>query len=94
MVENELFTMNLDCSNLRSYQPARKLYLQLIRFPQEIVPVMDFTITDIYLATFGDADLSNKGILVRPFGLGKSVSMRELNPSGSLFNCVIQFYII
>jgi DNA replication licensing factor MCM4 len=71
----------LDCANLKSYAPANKLYYQLLRFPQEIIPVMDFTVTKVFLDLFEDAEISAQGLVVRPFNLGRSVNMRELNPA-------------
>eukprot|EP00842_Homolaphlyctis_polyrhiza_P003307 jgi/Hompol1/3978/HPOL_006863-RA len=53
----ELYSMNLDCSNLYHYPPSKGLYEQLIRYPQEIVPLMDHTLTDIFLEKFEDAQL-------------------------------------
>ncbi len=77
-----MYYVNLDCANLRAFEPSRKLYYQLLRFPQEIIPVMDFTITQILMEMFQDVDLGDRGLVIRPFNLGKSVSMRELDPTG------------
>ncbi|KND01040.1 MCM DNA helicase complex subunit MCM4 [Spizellomyces punctatus DAOM BR117] len=80
--ESEDYNMNLDCSNLRVYQPARKLYNQLIRYPQEIIPLMDHTLTEIFLDMFEDVELPDGMTMrVRPFNLARSVNLRELNPS-------------
>ncbi|KAH6570542.1 hypothetical protein BASA50_008269 [Batrachochytrium salamandrivorans] len=79
---NDIRDMNLDCINLEAYLPARRLYQQLIRYPQEIIPLMDHTLTDIYLEKFDDADLPMSATMrVRPFNIQRTVNLRELNPS-------------
>lgn len=44
--------MNLDCSNLKAYAPSRKLFNQLIRYPQEIITLLDHALTEIFLQRF------------------------------------------
>ena len=48
-----LSNLNLDVRNLDAYPPAKKLYYQLINYPQEIIPIMDQTVKDcmVSLAT-------------------------------------------
>jgi DNA replication licensing factor MCM4 len=41
--------LNLDCENLRAFPPSRKLYGQLVKYPQEVVPAMDQVLKDIML---------------------------------------------
>lgn len=41
--------LNLDVVNLLSYPPSRKLYSQLIKYPQEVVPAMDQVLKDLML---------------------------------------------
>jgi DNA replication licensing factor MCM4 len=41
--------LNLDAINLLAYPPSKKLYTQLIKWPQEIVPTMDQTLKDYML---------------------------------------------
>ena len=41
--------LNLDCENLRSFPPSRKLYGQLVKYPQEVIPAMDQVLKDIML---------------------------------------------
>ncbi|ORY76778.1 MCM-domain-containing protein [Neocallimastix californiae] len=60
MNELKIYNLNLNCQNLKSYKKSLPLYHQLIRYPQEIIPIMDH---------------------VRPYNIGKSVNMRDLNPS-------------
>ncbi|KAI9105641.1 MCM2/3/5 family-domain-containing protein [Phlyctochytrium arcticum] len=80
--EMENYSLNLDCGNLRVYEPARKLYYQLVRYPQEIIPLMDHTLTEIFLDMFEDVELPDGVTMrIRPFNLARSVNLRELNPS-------------
>jgi DNA replication licensing factor MCM4 len=51
--------MNLDCSNLRLYLPSKRLYNQLIRYPQEVIPLMDHILTDFYYEIIDDAFVSS-----------------------------------
>lgn len=44
IIELGLTNLNLDAKNLLSYPSTRKLYYQLINYPQEIIPIMDHTI--------------------------------------------------
>jgi DNA replication licensing factor MCM4 len=39
--------LNLDMVNLQAFPPTRKLYTQLIKYPQEIIPVMDQVLKDL-----------------------------------------------
>ncbi|WPH04877.1 Hypothetical protein R9X50_00777400 [Acrodontium crateriforme] len=39
----------LDCRNLKSYPPTRKLWHQMQSFPAEIVPVMDAAVKDVMI---------------------------------------------
>ncbi len=82
--------MNLDCTNLKAYEPSRKLYQQLIRYPQEIIPLLDHTLTELVLDKYA-ADSSsfteNDMMKVRPFNLDRNVNLRELDPSGASTFC-------
>ena len=79
--------MNLDCTNLKAYEPSRKLYQQLIRYPQEIIPLLDHTLTELILDKFPDSSTftENDMMKVRPFNLDRNVNLRELDPSGELY---------
>ena len=76
--------MNLDCMNLASYEPSVRLYHQLVRYPQEIVPLMDHVLTDIFLERFEDTVMApDEAMRIRPFHLGRLINLRDLNPSGN-----------
>lgn len=42
-----LTTFNLDCKNLKAYPLTKKLWHQLLAYPQEIVPLMDQAVKDV-----------------------------------------------
>ena len=63
----------LDVGDLKLYPPTRKLYHQLILYPQEIVPVMDQAVKDTVL------ELATKGALKDR----SQSSAGQLNPSQS-----------
>jgi len=42
--------LNLDMVNLQAFPPTKKLYTQLIKYPQEIIPVMDQVLKDLMVA--------------------------------------------
>ncbi|KIY49746.1 MCM-domain-containing protein [Fistulina hepatica ATCC 64428] len=85
--------LNLDIANLDAWPAAPKLYSQVIKYPQEVIPAMDQVLKDLMLelaeidqqegmeVTDEDiSDILNKVYKVRPFGV-KAVNMRDLNPS-------------
>ena len=72
--------MNLDCKKLASYEPSKRLYQQLIRYPQEIIPLMDHVLTDVVLERDDGALPQGVIMKVRPFDLNQSLNLRDLNP--------------
>src|SRR5258706_4925875 len=42
--------LNLDMVNLQAFPPTRKLFTQLIKYAQEIIPVMDQVLKDLMIA--------------------------------------------
>ncbi|ORX45319.1 MCM-domain-containing protein [Hesseltinella vesiculosa] len=72
--------INLDCRNLLAYSDTHKLYDQLIKYPQEIIPLMDFTITQFYTTLHDDVDMNGQQFKIRPFNLKETVNMRDLDP--------------
>ncbi|KAI8899989.1 MCM2/3/5 family-domain-containing protein [Globomyces pollinis-pini] len=79
--QNQIYNLNLDCSKIKSYEPSQKLYFQLIRYPQEIIPLLDHVLTDIFQERFEGALPEGMSLKVRPFNLPTVVNLRELNPS-------------
>ncbi|KAK4689645.1 DNA replication licensing factor MCM4, partial [Tremellales sp. Uapishka_1] len=41
--------LNLDAINLLSYPPSKKLYQQLVSYPQEIIPIFDQVLRDVMI---------------------------------------------
>jgi DNA replication licensing factor MCM4 len=82
MFETEKWSLNLDCSNLLAYPKTRNLYHQLIRYPQEVIPLLDHVLKVIMMDMFEDRaeEINEKAITVRVFNTGRNVNMRELNP--------------
>ncbi|KAJ9096344.1 hypothetical protein QFC21_005164 [Naganishia friedmannii] len=47
--------LNLDSMNLLAYPPSKKLYHQLIAYPQEVIPIMDQVLKDVMIELCEDA---------------------------------------
>lgn len=85
--------LNLDAKNLLSYPATKKLYYQLINYPQEVIPIMDQTVKDCMVSlimdnnelTTGNAnidDIETNIYTIRPYNLNAvEKGMRELNPN-------------
>jgi DNA replication licensing factor MCM4 len=85
MNQNEVYDLNLDCAKIDSYVPTKKLFKQLVQYPQEIIPLMDHVLTELFLDRFESSPLPpGQSLKVRPFNLPTSVNLRELNPEGIL----------
>ncbi len=88
-----LTNLNLDARNLLSYASTKKLYYQLINYPQEVIPIMDQTVKDCMIllvmeraaetGTAGAVDEIETNIYtIRPFNINTiERGMRELNPN-------------
>ncbi|KAI9502304.1 MCM DNA helicase complex subunit [Coemansia spiralis] len=83
MHDSEIYQLNLDAQNICAYPPAANLYKQLANYPEEVVPIMDYVLTELYMEQFPDADveLAQSDLKVRPYNLSNSINMRDLNPS-------------
>jgi DNA replication licensing factor MCM4 len=80
--------LDLDCRHLLAYRGTQTLYTQLCRYPQEMIPLMDVTATDVFWQIVAPqlnlADMSGRdtwGIQVRPFGLSETVNLRDMSPA-------------
>lgn len=82
--------LNLDAANLLAYPATRKLYYQLINYPQEVIPIMDQTVKDCLVLLFLDLaavpasidDIETNIYTIRPYNLNAvRRGMRELNPN-------------
>jgi len=69
--------IDLDCMDLYAHKP--QMYQQLVRYPQEVVPIFDEVLQSVYERDV-EPDTSQQ-MQVRTFNLKESTNMRELNPS-------------
>ncbi|KAJ1661800.1 MCM DNA helicase complex subunit [Coemansia sp. RSA 1813] len=83
MHDSEIYQLNIDAQNICAYPQSHKLYKQLANYPEEVVPIMDYVLTELYMEQFPDADaeLVQSDLKVRPYNLSASTNMRDLNPS-------------
>lgn len=81
-VESEEWNLNIDCENVQSFD--EELYRQLVRYPQELIPIFDLVINELLAERHGEQldDSTDAHIRTRPFNLqGDSRrSMRNMNP--------------
>ncbi|CAI2161913.1 8691_t:CDS:10 [Funneliformis geosporum] len=77
--KTEVFKFNLDTQNLLAFEDTYKLYYQIIRYPQEIIPILDYVLAQIYAELYKKEPTED--LRVRPYNLGISKNMRELNPA-------------
>ncbi|KAJ1748577.1 MCM DNA helicase complex subunit [Coemansia sp. RSA 1821] len=83
MHETEIMQLNVDAQNLRAFAPSQRLYRLVVDYPQEVLPIMDYVLTEQYLEQFPDAnlELAQAEPKVRVYNLSTSTNMRDLNPS-------------
>lgn len=93
MRELGLTNLNLDAKNLLAYPSTRKLYYQLLNYPQEVIPIMDQTTKDCMVSLVMDNNGFDTGhtnvdeietniYTVRPYNINAvERGMRELNPN-------------
>ncbi|XP_050538543.1 DNA replication licensing factor MCM4 [Daktulosphaira vitifoliae] len=80
VLEMEIPYVDINCSHLYQFDP--ELYHQLICYPQEVIPVFDTVVNEVFFAKYPAADLTHvtKALQVRPFNVQKTKNMRFLNP--------------
>ncbi|CAH6722634.1 DNA replication licensing factor Mcm4p [[Candida] jaroonii] len=93
MRELGLTNLNLDAKNLLAFSPTKKLYYQLLNYPQEVIPIMDQTIKDCMVSLVMDDngfdttgtnidDIETNIYTVRPYNINiVEKGMRDLNPN-------------
>lgn len=69
--------LNVNCAHLQAFD--NHLYRQLCNYPQEMIPVMDMSVNEMFFERFPAAVLEHQ-IQVRPFNVTRTTSMRMLNP--------------
>ena len=66
--------LNLDAVNLEAYPPTQKLYIQLQKYPQELIPIMDQVLKDTMISLAEeDADREAAG------GHQDDITQEEIN---------------
>ncbi|TYZ51087.1 hypothetical protein PybrP1_009548 [[Pythium] brassicae (nom. inval.)] len=75
--------LNLDTQHLLQFRAARKLYHQLLLFPQVLIRILDMVVSEEFAKLFPDAAAAEDDarLQVRPFNLSDLSPMRNLNPS-------------
>ncbi|CAH0394983.1 unnamed protein product [Bemisia tabaci] len=69
--------LNLNCAHLESFDAT--LARQLICYPQEVIPILDMAINEMFFEKHPAAVLSHQ-IQIRPFNTHMTKDMRSLNP--------------
>ena len=77
--ESQVLNLNIDCQDLYCFEPTRKLYVQLIRYPQEMIPIMDLVVDQVFKRQFGERSLRDHRIQVRTFNLRECRPVRDLD---------------
>ncbi|CAE6491021.1 unnamed protein product [Rhizoctonia solani] len=86
MLLTDQYILNLDMIDLQAYTPTKKLHNALVKFPQEIVPMLDQCLADALEEMVHNQGMDTDRELevkyrVRPYISDNVVNMRELNPS-------------
>ncbi|MES1920745.1 DNA replication licensing factor, mcm4 component, partial [Bonamia ostreae] len=84
--ENQIYHLMLNCKDLLSFNT--NLYRQLVSYPQELLPLFDEEVNNLYRRKFPD-DSSFERIQVKPFNLEKISRMRDIDPED--IDCLIAF---
>ena len=82
--------LNLNCAHMQQYNA--ELYQQLICYPQEVIPVMDIAVNELFQEFFPNVNLAQP-IQVRPFNAEKTKTMRYLNPEGERIRLTLMFFL-
>lgn len=74
----ESLILNLDCQHLLEYPATVQFYKQLIHYANEMIPLMDMVINEIYTSLY---NAPIKPLQLRPYNLSTTSRMRDLDPS-------------
>ncbi|KAF5280273.1 hypothetical protein FQR65_LT03081 [Abscondita terminalis] len=69
--------LNINCAHLETFDDS--LYRQLVCYPQEVIPIFDMTVNEMFYEKYPAAVLDHQ-IQVRPYNAEKTKDMRSLNP--------------
>jgi DNA replication licensing factor MCM4 len=78
--------LNINCEHMKKFCP--RLFAQLVRYPQEVIPILDMAINELFFENHPSAILEHQ-IQIRPYNSDVTTSMRNLNPEGMLTSLVI-----
>lgn len=83
ITQTQASCINVNCKHLVQHFQSRRLYRQLIRYPQEVITIMDLTIHEEILARSGPDDDAAfiRRPQVRPFNLKDLHKLRDLDPT-------------
>ncbi|CAE6429926.1 unnamed protein product [Rhizoctonia solani] len=87
MLLTDQYILNLDLIDLQAYAPTKKLHNALVKFPEDVVPMLDQCLADALEEMVQtqsmevDTDPLDVKYRVRPYISDNVVNMRELNPS-------------
>ena len=73
--------LNVDCSHMK--QIDRTIYQQLIAYPQEVIPIFDIAVNELFFSIYEEDTLPHQ-IQIRPYNVEMMKNMRCLDPEGSL----------
>ncbi|CAM9545469.1 unnamed protein product, partial [Discosporangium mesarthrocarpum] len=80
---SQVYNISINCKHLYSFRPTRRLYMQLIHYPQqEIVPIMDLVVHQEFTRMFSEEELEGARRIqqVRTFNLRELKALRSLDP--------------
>ncbi|ELA41007.1 uncharacterized protein VICG_01966 [Vittaforma corneae ATCC 50505] len=67
-----VFVMHLDCAELEE-----ALFLELLSYPQEVIPLFQSCLGEIYMEMFLEQP---EEIKIRPYNIGRPLSIRDVDP--------------
>lgn len=73
--------LNVDCSHMKQIEPT--LYQQLIFYPQEVIPIFDLAVNELFFSIYEEDTLPHQ-IQIRPYNVEMMKNMRCLDPEGEL----------
>ncbi|CAM9351382.1 unnamed protein product [Ascophyllum nodosum] len=75
------FNISINCKHLYNFMPSRRLYQQLVHYPQEIVPIMDLAVNEEFTKMYSEEELLGaRRIQVRTYNLREVKPLRSLDP--------------
>jgi DNA replication licensing factor MCM4 len=84
MLEFGVTTLNLDMRNLKAYPPTQKLWYQMQKFPEEIIPIVDTVIKDVMLDLAERRGLEERQEVMRQFNAQEAARTSRARDSSSL----------